>query len=135
LIDKQFFTGLRENTKRDQINLLSLTFRFVPAANEPFLRYARNHNDSFAVVLYFNQKLNDINREKVKAWTHRMIDLVIRPGSTYYLPYQRFPTRKQLIRAYPQIEEFFKLKKRYDPESLFENNWYNAYQCSEQCNT
>jgi FAD/FMN-containing dehydrogenase len=114
---------------------LSITLRFVPSSNEPFLRYARDHNDPFAVVLYFNQKLNDINRKQVVGWTHRMIELVLRLGGTYYLPYQRYATRKQLIQAYPQIEQFFKLKQHYDPESLFENNWYNAYQRSEQTNT
>ncbi len=64
-----------------------------------------------------------------------MTELILRLGDTYYLPYQRYATRKQLIQAYPQIEQFFKLKKHYDPESLFENNWYNAYQRSEQNNT
>ncbi len=135
LIDEQFLSGLRENVKRDNINLLSITLRFVPSTNESFLRYARDHNDSFAVVLYFNQKLNDINRKQVKMWTQRMIELVLRLRGTYYLPYQRYATRKQLIRAYPQIEGFFKLKQHYDPESLFENNWYHAYQRSESNNT
>ena len=119
--------GLRANVKRDDVNLLSITLRYVPSANEPFLRYARDHNDSFAVVLYFNQKLNDTSQKRAIEWTHRMIELVLRLGGTYYLPYQRYPTRKHLLQAYPQIEQFFKLKQHYDPESLFENNWYNAY--------
>ena len=134
LVDEQFLNGLRANVKRDNINLLSITLRFVPSANEPFLRYARDHNDSFAVVLYLNQKLNDTGQKEVIGWTHRMIELVLRLGGTYYLPYQRYPTRKQLIQAYPQIEQFFKLKQHYDPLSLFENNWYNAYKCPEQSN-
>ncbi len=127
--------GLRANIKRDEINLLSITIRFVPSANEPFLRYARDHCDSFAVVLYFNQKLNDINNKRGQMWTQRMIELVLTLGGTYYLPYQRYATRKQLIRAYPQIEQFFKFKQHYDPQSLFENNWYNAYRYREQNNT
>lgn len=94
LVDEQFLNGLRANVKRDNINLLSITLRFVPSANEPFLRYARDHNDSFAVVLYLNQKLNDTGQKKVIGWTHRMVELVIRLGGTYYLPYQRYPTQK-----------------------------------------
>lgn len=133
-VDEPFLNGLRANVKRDNINLLSITLRFVPSANEPFLRYARDHNDSFAVVLYLNQKLNDTGQKEVIAWTHRMIELVLRLGGTYYLPYQRYPTRKQLIQAYPQIEQFFKFKQHYDPESLFENNWYNVYKCPEEKN-
>jgi hypothetical protein len=128
-------TGLRANIKLDEINLLSITIRFVPSANEPLLRYARDHCDSFAVVLYFNQKLNDINNKRGQMWTQRMIELVLTLGGTYYLPYQRYTTRKQLIRAYPQIEQFFKFKQHYDPQSLFENNWYNAYRYREQNNT
>lgn len=81
----------------------------------------------FAVVLYFNQKQTDTERKQIKLWTRHMIDVVLRLGDTYYLTYQRYATRQQLVRAYPRIDDFFQSKQRWDPHSLFENDWYNVY--------
>lgn len=48
-------------------------------------------------------------------------------GGTFYLPYQQHYTRGDLARAYPRIDEFFALKRRYDPELRFMNNLYRLY--------
>lgn len=51
------------------------------------------------------------------------------PGSKgcYDLPYRLHATREQFHRACPQAEEFFGLKRRYDPEELFQNQFYLKY--------
>ena len=127
ILDEEFLSQLRKSVQHDDINLLSSTIRFVPSAREPNLRYAHDRTDFFAVVLYFNQKLTDTERNRTTLWTRHMIDVVLRLGGTYYLTYQRYATRQQLVRAYPRIEDFFQSKQRWDPDSLFENDWYNVY--------
>jgi len=46
---------------------------------------------------------------------------------SYYLCYRRFADPEQLRRAYPQIDEFFALKRKYDPGELFSNQFYAQY--------
>jgi hypothetical protein len=38
-----------------------------------------------------------------------------------------FYSRQQLGRAYPAIDEFFAAKKKYDPDELFTNKFYEKY--------
>jgi hypothetical protein len=47
------------------------------------------------------------------------------------LPYRLHATPEQFRRAYPQAEEFFALKRKYDPEELFQNQFYRKYGVSE----
>ena len=48
-------------------------------------------------------------------------------GGRYYLPYRLHATIEQFNRAYPQAQQFFQLKRQYDPEELFQNEWYRKY--------
>ena len=48
-------------------------------------------------------------------------------AGTYFLVYQRFPSQEQIRRAYPKLDEFFALKRKYDPESRFMNAFYGHY--------
>jgi hypothetical protein len=48
-------------------------------------------------------------------------------GGRYYLPYRLHATPAQFRRAYPQADEFFNLKRRYDPQELFQNQFYVKY--------
>jgi FAD/FMN-containing dehydrogenase len=43
------------------------------------------------------------------------------------LPYRLHATREQFAQAYPQAREFFELKRKYDPDELFDNAFYNTY--------
>ena len=53
-----------------------------------------------------------------------MIDLAIRYGGSYYLTYHRFATWEQVETCYPQLPEFLRLKRHYDPEERFQSDWY-----------
>jgi hypothetical protein len=59
--------------------------------------------------------------------TQDLVDAALRSGGRYYLPYRLHPTQEQFAHAYPQSNEFFKLKRRYDPEELFQNEFYKKY--------
>jgi hypothetical protein len=80
-----------------------------------------------AFVLYFNQKRNEEQSEILRKTTVDLIDLVLSVDGTYYLPYQLYYSRDQLRRAYPHVDAFFSAKRKYDPEELFSNKFYNKY--------
>jgi FAD/FMN-containing dehydrogenase len=78
-------------------------------------------------VLYFNVKFNDRDNQILEKTTVDLIDAAQKSGGTYYLPYQLFYTKEQLKKSYPEIDEFFTAKKKYDPAGLFSNKFYEKY--------
>jgi hypothetical protein len=43
------------------------------------------------------------------------------------LPYRLHAKVEQFYRAYPQAQRFFELKRKYDPDELFQNELYRKY--------
>lgn len=121
----EFVDGLREVVQRNQANLLNVTIRTVHKDTITALPYAKE--DMFGFVLYFNVKFNDRDNEILKKTTSDLINVAHRAGGTYYLPYQLFYTKQQLRNCYPEIDDFFAAKKKYDPIGLFSNKFYEKY--------
>lgn len=86
-----------------------------------------NIGDSFAVVLFFSQSLNEKEVEKTKAWVRKVVDKVHEMNGTFYLPYGHFATEDQFRACYPQYRKVIELKQKYDPENLFNNGFYDHY--------
>jgi FAD/FMN-containing dehydrogenase len=121
----EFVDSLRTVVQRDHANLLNVTIRTVHRDTTTALPYAKQ--DMFAFVLYFNVKFNDADNEILKRTTSDLIDAAEQAGGTYYLPYQLFYSGEQLRKAYPEIDDFFAMKKKYDPAGLFTNKFYEKY--------
>ena len=83
--------------------------------------------DSFAFVIYINQGLSDEGKRDAEKFTRDLIDVAIRHGGTYYLPYQRYATSRQIREAYPQLDAFINKKTFYDAEGLFDSSFFEAY--------
>jgi FAD/FMN-containing dehydrogenase len=125
-----FIDSLRKIIRDEDINLLSVTIRHVPENKEAFLSYSKN--DRFAVVLYINQGLSEKEKNKAEKWTQKIIDLAIENKGAYYLTYQLYPTQEQIRTVYPEIDNFFSEKKKYDPEEMFMNKFYAKYALGEE---
>jgi FAD/FMN-containing dehydrogenase len=121
----EFVDGLRSVVERNQANLINVTIRTVHKDEVTALPYAAQ--DMFGFVLYFNVGFNDQDNEVLKKTTVDLIDEAAKAGGTFYLPYQLFYSKQQLLRAYPNIEEFFRAKRRYDRVGLFSNKFYEKY--------
>jgi FAD/FMN-containing dehydrogenase len=77
--------------------------------------------------LYFNVRFNDKDNGILKKTTADLIDVAERAGGTYYLPYQLFYSKEQLRKSYPEVDDFFAAKKKYDPIGLFSNKFHETY--------
>jgi FAD/FMN-containing dehydrogenase len=121
----EFVDGLREIVLKNKVNLLHVGIRHIPKDNEGYLSYALK--DSIALVFYINQKVSDQGKEEARSWTRQLVDLALKCEGTYYLVYQLYPTAEQLRKAYPNIDEFFKKKRVYDPQLRFMNKFYETY--------
>ena len=120
-----FIDGLRRIATASDVNLVNVTLRIVTKDEITALPYAKD--DRIAFVLYFNQGLNREDSEALEKATRELIDLAIRHGGTFYLPYQLHYSPEQLRAAYPEVDRFFALKAKYDPAGLFSNAWYEKY--------
>jgi FAD/FMN-containing dehydrogenase len=121
----EFVDLLREVVTRNRANLLNVTIRTVHRDTVTALPYAQQ--DMFGFVLYFNVKFNDRENQILRKTTVELIDAAEHTGGTYYLPYQLFYSKDQLLRSYPGIDNFFATKKKYDPAGLFSNKFYEKY--------
>jgi FAD/FMN-containing dehydrogenase len=121
----EFVDLLRDVVRRNHANLLNVTIRTVHRDTVTALPYAQQ--DMFGFVLYFNVKFNDRENQILRKTTVELIDAAEHTGGTYYLPYQLFYSKDQLLRSYPGIDNFFATKKKYDPAGLFSNKFYEKY--------
>ncbi|CAH0246215.1 Decaprenylphosphoryl-beta-D-ribose oxidase [Peribacillus frigoritolerans] len=106
-------------------NLLNITIRYVEHNDESLMSYAKD--DMFALVMLINQGTDNESKANTGRVIRNMIDVTLDHNGSYYLPYYGYPTKTQLFEAYPRTEEFFHLKKKYDPDNRFMNLFYEEY--------
>lgn len=120
-----FVERLRAIVPRHGGDLLNVTVRNVLRDDDAFLRYA--DRDLFGFVMLFNQARSAEGEARMESMTRELVDAALGLGGRYYLPYRLHPTQEQLERAYPQARGFFELKRRYDPDGVFENAFWLRY--------
>jgi FAD/FMN-containing dehydrogenase len=106
-------------------NLLNVTVRSIETDNDTQLRYAPE--PVFSLVMLFQQERTAAADAKMAAMTQELTDAALELGGRYYLPYRLHATREQFQRAYPQADAFFALKRKYDPNEIFQNQFYLKY--------
>jgi len=80
-----------------------------------------------AFVMLFNQVLTAEGETQMVPLTQDLIDAALASSGRYYLPYRLHATQRQFELAYPQAQRFFDLKRHYDPDELFQNEFYLKY--------
>jgi len=125
-----FMTDLRRTVQARRINLLSVTLRPLKRDGLTVLPYARTRaatGHMIAVVLYINVSRSESGTRTAEQWTRELVDIALGLDGTYYLPYQRWPTREQFVQAYPRAADLLALKRQYDPDGRFSNRFFETY--------
>lgn len=117
----------------NHVNVINVSIRH--ALKDPGSKLAWAKTESFAFVVYYKQGTSEKDKERVGIWTRQMIDQVISVDGAYYLPYQLHATDEQLRKAYPHIDEYFTLKKKYDPTDKYTNALWDKYYKVEASST
>jgi FAD/FMN-containing dehydrogenase len=121
----EFVTAMRQIVLKHRPNLLNVTVRAVNEDTDTFLRYA--DQSMLAFVLLLVQHKDNVGESSMNALTQELIEAALGYDGRYYLPYRLHASRDQFHRAYPQAREFFDLKRKYDPDELFQNTFYATY--------
>ena len=128
-----FMDGFREIINQEGIQLSGVSIRYVPKDDESFLSYAKSNTFAIGFDLWTNQESSLDQMNRARSLTKQIVDLTLNCGGTYYLTKQlySFPTREQLLKAYPEFDEFIKKKKKYDPQEILMNRFYEHYQSAK----
>ncbi|MBA2306857.1 FAD-binding oxidoreductase [Candidatus Dependentiae bacterium] len=119
-----FIEHVKVILQKSSLPVLNASIRVVNRESN-LLTYAPQ--DMFALVLYLNQRATPGALKAMEKVTGQLIDITTKFGGTFFLPYQLHYTKAQLLAAYPSIDTFFALKRKYDPHLLFMNTFYAKY--------
>lgn len=119
------FRRLREDFRRKNVNVIYGTVRLIEKDRESFLAWAKE--DYAAIVFNFHVEHDDQGIKRAKREFRLIIDRALELGGSYFLTYHSWATRRQVLRAYPQMPAFLRLKKKYDPEERFQSEWYRHH--------
>jgi len=120
-----FMSALAEDFRRHDVKVIYGTIRLIEKDQESFLPWAR---ESYAcVVMNLHVPHSPQGISKASDDFRRIIDRAVERGGSYFLTYHRWASRAQVQRCYPQMTEFLRLKRKYDPVELFQSDWYRHY--------
>lgn len=118
-----FIAGAREILRGQSLPILNASIRVVHQ-EDIALNYAPA--PTFSLVLYVNQPTTDEGNAEMRKLTRALIDLTIRHGGRFFLPYQLHYTGPQLRASYPELPAFLAKKRELDPEERFTSTFYRA---------
>ncbi len=123
---ERFMGEVRDYARRDKVDIIYGTVRLIEQDRESFLPWARK---PYACVI-FNVHVEHTTSGLIKAGDvfRRLIDIGLKHGGSYFPTYNRYALRRQVDACYPQLQEFLKLKLKYDPQKLFQSEWYRHYE-------
>jgi FAD/FMN-containing dehydrogenase len=124
-----FVVDLRRIIPQYRCDLLNITVRGIETDTDSYLRYA--DQPVIAFVMFFNQALTAEGEACMQSLTRDLIEAALHHGGRYYLPYRLHATSAQFRRAYRNGDEFFARKRHYDPDELFQNQFYVKYKDSQ----
>jgi FAD/FMN-containing dehydrogenase len=120
-----FMEASRVSLRKHQAKLIYGTVRLIEPDDETLLAWARK---PYACVIFNLHVEHSPPAIQSAADAFRdLIDLGIAHGGSYYLTYHRWARKDQVERCYPQMAEFLALKRQYDPQEVFQSEWYRHY--------
>ena len=107
------------------VDVIYGTVRLIERDDEAFLTWAR---DRWACVIFNIHTVHTpAGLEHAASAFRRLIDYALARGGSYFLTYHRWATPEQLEAGHPRIREFLALKRTYDPDEVFQSEWYKHY--------
>jgi FAD/FMN-containing dehydrogenase len=133
-VPRHRLTDFLESARREladrRANVIYGTVRLIERDDETFLTWAR---DRFACIVFNLHVDHTPGAIAATAETFRaLIDLAVGHGGSYYLTYHRWARKDQVEACYPQMRRFLEMKRRHDPEELFQSEWYRHYRAMFQ---
>jgi FAD/FMN-containing dehydrogenase len=120
-----FLAAARADFRQHGAQLIYGTIRLIERDDESVLAWAREPWAFTVMNLHVDHSAGGI--AKAAADFRRLIDRAIEHGGSYFLTYHRWASRAQVEACHPRMAEFLRLKRRYDPDEIFQSDWYRHY--------
>jgi FAD/FMN-containing dehydrogenase len=120
-----FFGETRADMAERDSDITYGTIRLIERDDETFLSWARER--SVCIVCNLHVRHTPEGIEKAQTDFRKITDRVLQFGGRFYLTYHRWATPEQVEVSYPQIRDFFRLKRKYDPSERFQSDWQRHY--------
>jgi FAD/FMN-containing dehydrogenase len=118
----EFLGEVRLDFLKKEIDNVYGTVRMIEKDDETFLAWAR---ERYACVIFtLHAERTPRGLAHLADTCRGIIDKAANRGGSYYLTYHRYASRKQVERCYPQFADFLRLKKKHDPDEIFQSEWY-----------
>ena len=122
---KDFFAEVREDFRKNEVELIYGTVRLIERDTDSFLPWAKQ---AYACTIFNLHTVHSPEGLQHSADAfRRLIDMAAKRGGTYFLTYHRYARRDQVESCYPQFAQFLRHKLHYDPEERFQSDWYRHY--------
>ena len=108
------------------VPLLTNHFRFVPGNDASLLSLAPR--DAVCLIPCYLARQDDADWvSKLEKATHELLEATLAEGGSYYLTFDIIPRVEQFRKAYPRHEEYFALKRKFDPEARYSSVFYQKH--------
>jgi FAD/FMN-containing dehydrogenase len=121
----EFLAAVRADFRQHKVLVVYGTIRLIEKDSESFLAWAREPWVCTVMNLHVDHTPALI--AKAAQDFRRLIDRASALGGSYFLTYHRWAERAQVEKCYPQFADFLRLKRRYDPNDVFQSEWYRHY--------
>lgn len=101
------------------------TIRAIRRDETTFLPWARG--DFGCVIFNLRTRHTPAGIRHTEEVFRRLNAAALDLGGSFFLTYSRAAVRDQVERAYPEFQEFLRLKRAYDPELRFQSDWWRHY--------
>ncbi len=120
-----FISACRDHIPNSYQDLIDFQMCFVSKDDESVLTYAADNRIAFHLTFCQERSTRaDLDMQRLN---RALIDRALSLGGSFYLPYRLHATLDQIEAAYPNVAEFAKLKREYDPEGRFSNALWKDY--------
>ena len=120
-----FLAEAADDFRANHVDCIYGTIRLIERDDESFLAWAKQPYACTIFNLHTHHSPEGL--EHSAAAFRRLIDMAARRDGSWFLTYHTFGTREQLLRCYPQMPEFLRLKRQYDPNERFQSEWYRHH--------
>jgi hypothetical protein len=120
-----FMRDARKILTENETEVIYGTVRVISKDETSFLAWAKE--DFGCVIFNLRTPHTTEGKESVANSFRRLIDASLSYGGSFFLTYHKYASPQQVEKAYPQIRDFFRMKKKYDRLELFESEWYRHY--------
>ena len=129
----QFMQACRELFINESVDLIYGTIRLIEKDDETFLPWAK---ESYVCVIFnlHTEHGHEGIRKSANVF-RKLISAALSFGGNYFLTYHRFIEKDDLEACYPKFAEFLKLKLKFDPDEIFQSQWYRHYRSLFQVST